>query len=405
MGCLKLNDLNQKGSIIAMKDEQKKKVKKEEKPVPNSTISLLTWIIGILATIIIAVVGFIGAQVYTLRGQVSSNTTDISNLKETVIKIDNYLYSDGGVKDQLNHLSNEVDGINEKLDEITGALNISSITVASGIDSVVGNLSVVDNNNSTSTSALEPTTVIGTDVDGKTYIAKDLINETILLVCTEEDKEVYFLGKYNEDYHWDGFCITNSYYLDGSLYGICESNFDDGTRLDYKSIVRSEECSNTWIYSDKICEHESNSGINKTYSLQYTNVKNFTNTNVRITDILNTDQFVEKTEPVLLRYYSGNSIDGVYNDTSGDAFLVINDEGSGNVKTIYQGKFKDGTFDDDSGNAWDIAYSSEYDTYVYNIGTFKNGNAINVESQTLQWNEAADKVKEFGIDMELNWYK
>ena len=53
-------------------------------------------------------------------------------------------------------------------------------------------------------------------------------------------KNVCFQGTYNKNYHWDGVCITNSYYKDGRFLGACESNFEDVTRKDYKSIVDSD---------------------------------------------------------------------------------------------------------------------------------------------------------------------
>lgn len=39
----------------------------------------------------------------------------------------------------------------------------------------------------------------------------------VILVYTEDDKDVFFMGKFNDNYHWDGYCITNVYYKDGTF--------------------------------------------------------------------------------------------------------------------------------------------------------------------------------------------
>lgn len=94
-------------------------------------------------------------------------------------------------------------------------------------------LSIVENDVTTVTSGITSATKIGTDADGKVYMANDLIDTRVILFYKEEDKEVFFLGQYNENYHWDGYCMTNVYNADGSLFGISESNFVDGERRDY----------------------------------------------------------------------------------------------------------------------------------------------------------------------------
>ena len=47
-------------------------------------------------------------------------------------------------------------------------------------------------------------------VTGKKYSRKQLVGMTLLVPYTEGDKEIYFLGQYNEKFRWDGYCVTNA---------------------------------------------------------------------------------------------------------------------------------------------------------------------------------------------------
>ncbi len=95
------------------------------------------------------------------------------------------------------------------------------------------------------------------DIEGVSYVSDELIGQIILLSYAEGDKEVYFLGTYNENYHWDGYCVTNSYNADGTLYGICESQFDNGERINYISFYKEGD---DFIYGNRqkkaICTKE-----------------------------------------------------------------------------------------------------------------------------------------------------
>lgn len=322
---------------------------------------------------------------------------DLSEINDDVNTMHDYLYNDEGVQDQLGDIASDIT-------EIKDLLNITSIIASPDVTSVLDKISIEPNDNSMSYASFTATTCIGTDAEGKEYIAKDLIDEKVLLTYTENDKEVYFLGEYNENYHWDGYCITNVYNSDSTLYGICEYNFDDGKRLDYKSFCVSESNNKEWIYSDKKCNENSNSGKNILYSFDYDKKKNFTNTNVRISDIIYVDDFVESIKPTVLTYYSGNTSDGKYNDDTGDAYEIIyNDDGT--IKTLYVGNFKDGTFNDATGNAWDIAYSDEGGYYVYNEGEFKDGRAVKRSATPIDTDRINEIILEHKqkFDIELKW--
>lgn len=102
------------------------------------------------------------------------------------------------------------------------------------------------------------------------------------------------MGKFNENYHWDGYCITNVYYKDGTLFGLCESNFDDGKRMDYISLYREDN--NEWTYTNRNIGADGNSGITKCFTYSTSDVKNFTETNVRTNDFIIPDDYIEQND-------------------------------------------------------------------------------------------------------------
>lgn len=402
MGCLKIENEKYLGKIVKMPKKNKKN--NENKKVIQISLG---GVIGIVVTIGIAAIGAtwmiasnfgdVKGSIISLNTQIGSINTELNNAKTERTKMHDYLYNDDGVQDQLGDIASDIN-------EIKDLLNITAIIASPDLSSIIDTISIEPNDKNTSYASLVSTTCIGTDSDGKAYIAEDLIDEKILLTYTEDDKEVYFLGQYNENYHWDGYCVTNAYYLDGTLYGICESNFDDGKRLDYKSLCESESNAHEWIYSDKVCNEKNNSGTNILYSFDYNKEKNFTNTNARITDIIYVDDFVENIKPTIRTYYSGNTSNGKYNDDTGNAYEIIyNDDGT--IKTLYVGKFEDGTFNDNTGNAWDIAYSDDGGYYVYNTGEFKDGRAVNRSTTPIDIDRINEIIVERGqkFDVELKW--
>lgn len=368
---------------------------KEPKKVIQVSISELLATIGAIFIAAIAASWHLGnkfedlgTNVSKVETEVNEMRTDLTELSTDVDDMHDYLYLNNGVADQL-------ENINKMLN-----IKVVNIPNSNEYSSIISEIKHNDIYFSGKESEVKSLTKIGIDADGNEYIAKDLVNETILLTYKENDKEIYFLGQYNENYHWNGYCVTNAYFLDGSLYGICESNFDDGKRLDYKSIYLSDN--GQWIFSDRICNDSSNSGKSIHYILNYDKIKNFTSTNVRVNDILYTDRFIESVEPVTKSFYYGDTSQEYYNDNSGDAYEIIyNDDGT--VKTLYVGCFANGTFNDNTGNAWDISYADKYGFYVYNTGNFKNGNAVTKSTEPITIEEIQKIVSEYNFESELTW--
>ena len=391
---------------------------KEERKMPNFAQKKQEWLISTFMMLILSIGGWMAVQIYDLNGQIAANSAMMLDMKQEISDIAAGLNGERGVyarlaavekhldgmEQRLNSVEQRMDGLATDVSGIKEVVNISAIMASTNIKASVDTLSVEPNDRNISYNAFSASTSIGTDSDGNKYVAKDLVGDRILLTYIEDDEEVYFLGQYNEKYHWDGYCVTNTYNLSGELTGICESNFNDGQRIDYKSFCKSHTDSSKWTYSNKSCNEANNSGINISYSFSYNKTKIFTPTNARVTDLVFTDKFIVDNDPRMISYYSGNTADGKYNDTTGKAYEVIYDE-DGSVKTLYIGGFKDGTFDDNTGNAWDIAYSGSDGGYYYNTGIFRNGHAVKKSNKliNMQQIEKILAASEVNIDTELNW--
>ena len=406
MGCLNLKKYKHESRIIKM---PKKNVIQEENSnnVNNQKISAkaIIEIIGAIFTIVSLLAILFGAYNYVeskfdklndklneclKKDEINNLTTDVSEMRE-------YLYSDDGVKDQLGEFS-------DKMDKVTNLLNITAIKADVTTEEYIrSNVSIVDNDISNSTSSISSDTCIGTDSEGNVYIAKNLVDKTILLTYTEDDKEIYFLGQYNKNYHWNGYCVINTYDADGKLNSINESNFDDGNRLDYESYYLSDK-QNEWIYTDRDCKKEINEGISIRYKSNFSKQKNFTATNVRVSDLIYIESMKEYDNKEILSYYMGKTSNGVYNDDSGNAYLVrYNSEGF--VSVYYKGNFKDGDFEDENAIEIVLDESDNINKYFLYNGGFTRGKRISDDGiKYITQDEINTILKENGCKDNFTWY-
>ena len=356
--------------------------------IPKSTL----WVIGSIGSIAVTIMAWLAVQVYNFNG-------DMKGVPGKVEAIETAMNGDGTQGNP---------GMNAKLIAVENgnksAINASEETIAS-----MAGLSVEPNGGSRTTVSLDAATVLGTDAKGQECNTKDYVGQQILLTYIENEKEVVFLGQFNDKYHWDGYCVVNTYYPSGRLYGICESNFQDGIRLDFISFVY-DEGSDDWIYSNRICEESYNSGKNKTYKYDATEEKYFTQTNARASDIFFVNDYVRTHDMTLMTEYVGRTVDGVYNDTTGEAYYISYYEDQ-TVKTLYQGGFTDGKMEDKSGNAWQIASDRDNRVkYLYYCGVFERGTTKNTGGQgkietALTAGDIQKILKEKDCVLELQWDK
>ena len=299
---------------------------------------------------------------------------DIEALQKSVNKIELWAYGD--ITDQ------KQPGADRRLEKIEELLSITPINVNDGIASNLLYNFGMEDNHSTIPTSLNPKTYLGKDSSGNKYNIEDIINKKVLLTYNEDDKEIYFFGSLNDQLYWNGDCLTNAYNNDGTLYGVCESKFENGNRKSYESFYLSS-VKEEWIYTNRWCTEEGNAGISERYSFTYDKIKNFTNSNVRVSDLLYIKNFNNKDNKVLLSSYHGLTKNGVYNDDTGSAYLikyftpedspVKNDKQI--IKLLYQGKFVDGQPSDTGYDSWSISRESDT-TYMFFKGGFSEGKSI-----------------------------
>ncbi len=402
--------------------------------VPKSTVSMIKFIAGAcltMCTVILGIGGWMASQLYDMNRHVLRDDSQIIITMQNDIKdITEKLDGDGGVfarlavietkvtslekrmdslEDRMDSLEDRMDSLEDRMDEFErfkdSIVGVPSLSLGEVNNTFTDNVSVEANDVSpVGAGQFDADTYIGTDVDGVDHVAGDLVGETILISYTDKGKEVYFLGQYNENYHWDGYCLTNAYNADGTLYGICESNFDDGKRLDYKSIVRKTLGTDEWIYSDKLCEDDQIIGTNIKYEIVQNGIKDFSRETVSAMDLLGTDQFMRNNHCAIRKLYSGQTVNGLYDDQTGNAYL-INYDRDGKIDSLYVGCFKDGKFEDD--DALEIVYdtSNGVNKYFYYRGSFVDGKRSGTVSADnyVTIEEITELLSAYSFTCKLNW--
>lgn len=396
MGCLKLETIRYQGKVIEMsknngQTRQSNSGRNEENYViPKSTIKVLIAVASgcaTLLTVILGVAGWMAKELYDLNKKaLDENSVLISDMRSSIDDIEKGLNGSEGIYARLAKLESKID---------------ETPVIAVSEDTQQFVTSVEKNDISLSGSSITSNTCIGTDVNGNVYIAEDLIGETVLLTYQEDDKEVYFLGQYNEKYHWDGYCVMNAYNEDGTLYGISESNFEDGKRLDYATF--SLNSGTEWIYTDREVTDKENTGVTIYYQNEDdAEIKNFTKTNVRRADMLYPDEYLTTKSLRMTKYYAGATVDNYFDDTTGNAYEVVYDE-DGTVRMLYVGRFRDGYFNDSTGEAFSIVYSDEYSAYFCNTGNFSQGRAENPSITPITTDEIKEMTNDYTFGCELIW--
>lgn len=253
--------------------------------------------------------------------------------------------------------------------------------------------------------SLKPDGIIGEDSEtGEEYKAKSLVNKKILVPYKENGQEVYFLGQYNAEYHWDGNCIINVY-RKNRLVLVTNANYDNGKLQDYRQVLEGK--GSTWIISNRKAHKNYNSGENWSYYKNSEITKKFSMSNVTVSDIIGVEKIKSKfSDSDLEGYYHGRTSNGKYNDNTGKAYLVKYFKDSKYVKTLYQGRFEDGEFEDSTGDAWYIV-KEENTNYMYYKGIFESGTAKYRDDKhfknPLTKKDIDEIIEGHSFDCELSW--
>lgn len=231
---------------------------------------------------------------------------------------------------------------------------------------------------------------------------EQLAGQKILSSYVENDKTVYFLGQYSKACNWDGYCITNVYNSDGTLYGICEYEFEDGESRSCKSLYNTGQ-NKIWICVDRVYDGAESNGESIQYTFEYGDRKAFSDNDVESSDILYIDNFLAGIDAKVHSHYRGRMSNGKYNDMSGDAFLityfdadVIKGADVPIIKTLYNGKFQDGQYFEENYDSWYITRDADT-TYMYYKGGFSKGKVKHKDraKETFVNNLSHEQIEEY----------
>lgn len=373
-------------------------------PVESTTKSKINWhtvFEGFMGAAILA--GLVGGiNMYRQLGVIEA---DISTIKEDITGIKGDV---SALKSDVSTLKSDVSALQIAVADLqvavfgTNTLNLTSAAVK--------NLAITwDKNDACMVSSPKwgSTDIIATDSDtGEEYTAGQLIDKPLLLSYIEDGQEVYFLGQFNENNHWDGECTINVYKND-QLVLITQAIYDDGEMQSYEQVLpytnQGEKA--VWSISKRQCVGGVNAGESWSYLREKEYTKPFGLNDVTTEDILSVEKFEKYTELQLEGYYYGNTSEGTFNDESGEAY-VVKYFADGTVRMLYKGFIKDGKFEDSTDNAWYIVKGEDTD-YMYYKGIFKNGKPQNDAESVFKNPVSLDEINEIidglKFNCKLNW--
>lgn len=296
---------------------------------------------------------------------------DLSNQVDKLNEADNIQKTD------IKELETELENLQKELATLTGNMDIIKGALFTKCDLSGSSLStkpVTTINDNMETGAGPGWTsddIVASDsVSGKSYKTKDLINKQILMPYEEDGQNVYFLGEYDSDNHWNGNCIINIY-KNKKLVSIVDAIYDAGKLISYKEIIEDGDSESDWAIIIKKKNGEKYESEKYTYHKNININEDFTFKTVEVENMIYADDFINTLgSDSLKEYYFGNMRYGKYNDNTGKAYLIKYLEKE-RVHTLYIGKFKDNLFSDNTGRAWYVELNDD-GNYLYFKGKFKD---------------------------------
>ena len=255
--------------------------------------------------------------------------------------------------------------------------------------------------------------VIGNDFKtGAPYTAEDVANKTMVVSYFDENNdEVFFKGRFNEDNKWDGNCVINKY-RDGNLIFIMNANYEAGKLETYNQVFSYTNASNkeVWAISSREVGEEGNLGETWTYDKEGEWKKDFANRYLQSECIFDEKDFYDmmdlKMNLKLEGYYNGYTSDGYFNDTNENAYMVKYTE-DGYVRTLYSGQFENGQPHDLTGKAFAISLGHDRKNYYYYCGIIEDLSKISeIEDgwQLISVEEIEQKINADDYNCSLDWF-
>lgn len=249
---------------------------------------------------------------------------------------------------------------------------------------------------------------VGKDlITGDTYKAEDLENDTIILSYVDKNNdEVFFKGSFNEDNQWNGNCIINKY-SDGNLNYIMNANYEEGKLVNYNQVFTYVNTADieVWAISSRTVDGSGNAGHTLTYYKEKEWKKNFENQYLKAENIINEEYFYNIMDLKIEGYYNGYTSDGLFNDTSEEAYM-IKYTSDGYVRMLYSGGFAAGQPHEMDRNALAIAWGHDEKNYYYYVGKIDDLSKIGDQWIKTSVDEVKSMIKNLNIDAmeQLNWY-
>lgn len=348
--------------------EKKKKEKSKDSKIKTYIISIVIGIVTGFATEVITFFALSSLQkvqdVFSLPEQVNSIQTYVDSIDEKLIEIN------GNIKTNKEDFDKQIFQIRERLVrlETFHDIYISQIEPTKELgDYLIETFSVRSPQKASAT--IPQTIKLGVnDETNETCNPIDFVGKQMFVPYKNNGQYVLFYGQFNKNYHWDKNCILNIY-EDNKLIFIMDAQYDDGQLKSYKQAFSDTTNQNedVWVVSERVSEEKYNSGETWYYIREEDYKQSFDFQNVISDDLMQFSDFESILNTRIERYYKGDTFNGLFNDDSGDAQLVIYNS-EGNVRYLYVGSFLDGYPYDDTGNAWSLGLDG--DKYYYYKGKF-----------------------------------
>ena len=187
-----------------------------------------------------------------------------------------------------------------------------------------------------------------------------------------------------------------------------DAEYDDGKLVTYQQVLAEtlQTGQDVWVVTEREHRADLNYGETWNYDRIEDYAKQFGLAQVQMQDVVSAEDFIAEIDTLVDSYYRGNTSNGIYNDNTGEAYLVRYNE-DGTVKVLYKGCFSDGKFDDSTGKAWELVFDSSngINQYFYYKGIFRKGNRSDSKKIDYVAREQSDQITEgmeFSCDIE--WY-
>lgn len=242
--------------------------------------------------------------------------------------------------------------------------------------------------------------------EGREILADELIDQRTIYTYKDGNNQVVFCGQYDDEGRWNGNCIINIYDKENRLIRIFDGDYLQGKLINYRQALSDySKDGDIWLVSDRIVGQSSNHGATWKYKRDGYIALDCDISELSEEKIYDVDRFVQSLDILIIEYYEGDTSNLLYNDNSGEAYLVkyftdSQDKHKKYVKTLYVGCFSDGQFNDHTGNAWYIVKDTNTE-YMYYKGNFTDGNPdVHKVEMPLSIDRINEIVQQSGIEFD-----